>query len=191
MRSIPKKTIETIVATGNHYVAQVKGNQKLLFQEAQAIIVAQEPLDCYEEHENDHGRESSWYLSVFDAQNSPKAREWKNLRRVIHVHRIRKTKQTITHTNSLYISDHFETDAKFYQAGIRGHWAIENALHYVKDVIHNEDNNRIKTGTGPVAASVFSTIAINIHRKNGFHSITEAQVYARKDIQTLACQIRT
>jgi len=191
MLFIPKKTIEAIVSSQNHYVAQVKGNQKSLFEEAQRIIVQQQPLDYYQTHETGHGRKSSWFVSVYDAQNSPKALEWLNLRRVIHVHRIREEKQKITHANSLYISDLFQTDAQFYQKGIRGHWGIENSLHYVKDVVHNEDDNRIKAGTGPMAASIFSTVAINIHRKDGFQSISEAQTFAIKNINDLICKIRT
>lgn len=191
MPCIPKKTIEAIVASKNHYVAQVKGNQRFLFEEVQRIIIEQHPLDYYQEYQRDHGRKSSWHVRVFDAQSCPKAQEWKNLRRVIHVRRIREIKQNISYADSLYISDKFETDAQFFHQGIRGHWAIENSLHYVKDVIHNEDKNRIRTGTGPIAASIFSAIAINIHRKNGFKSITEAQIYARKDIRDLFCKIRT
>lgn len=191
MHSTPKKTIEAIVESQNHYVAQVKGNQKTLFQELQRIIVEQAPLDCFEIHERGHGRKSSWYVFLYDAQNSPKAREWKDLRRVIHVHRVRKKKGKLTHANSFYISDLFQTNAQFFHQGIRGHWSIENSLHWVKDVILGEDKNRIRTASGPIAAAIFSSIAINIHRQEGSHSITEAQVEARAKIQDLFCHFRT
>lgn len=191
MLCIPKKTIETIVASGNHYVAQVKGNQKTLFQEVQRIIVDQPPLDYFETYEKGHGRQSSWHVRVFDAQQSHKAQEWKNLRRVIHVHRIRKENDKEAHENSLYISDRFETKAKFFHTGIRGHWGIENRLHWVKDVIFKEDKNKIREGTGPIAATVFTTIAINILRKEGFESITDGNVFARANIEDFICHLRT
>lgn len=44
-----------IVDSGNHYVIQVKANQKTLFSEIQRIIVEDTPLDYYEEHENIQG----------------------------------------------------------------------------------------------------------------------------------------
>jgi len=66
-----------------------------------------------------------------------------------------------------------DLNAEEFHQGIRGHWGIENRLHWVKDEIHKEDKNKIRCGTGPVAASIFSSIAINIHRKNGNDSISE------------------
>ena len=169
----------------------MKGNQKTLFQEVQRVIVDQAPLDCFEVHEKGHGRRSSWYAFVYDAQNSPKAKEWANLRRFIHIHRIREQKGKVSHCDSFYMSDLFQTSAEFFYQGTRGHWGIENRLHYVKDVIYGEDKNRIRTASGPIADAVFSAIAINIHRKEGYQSITEAQVYAQKNIYDFICTYRT
>lgn len=165
-----------IVGSGNHYVCQVKGNQPNLFKEIQQVIVSQKPVDRFEEHEKDHGRHSSWYVSVFDATLTPQMDEWKNLRRFIHVHKKTIKKGKESHSDRLYISDLFQTCAESFHKGIRGHWTIENSLHWVKDVIHNEDNNRIVKNNGPVNSAVFSSIAINIHRKNGNWSITEGQI---------------
>jgi len=153
--------------------------------------VEQSPIDCFEVHEKDHGRRSSWYAFVYDAQQNPKAEQWANLRRFIHIHRVREEKGKITHTDSFYISDLFETSAEVFQQGIRGHWGIENRLHWVKDVFFNEDQSRIRTGAGPIADSILSAIAINIHRSEGRQSVSEAQAYAVKNIRELICLIRT
>ena len=182
---MPKKTVEQIVDSGNHYVIQTKANQKTLFQQIQRVIVEQTPLDYYEEHEKNHGRHSSWYVRVFDASDNPKAKEWKNLRRFIHVHKVTTQKGKVSHGDRLYISDRYDTSAQYYHEGIRGHWTIENSLHWVKDVVHNEDKNKIKTDNGPVNTAVLSSIAINIHRMKGIHSITEAQVVANAQFQEL------
>jgi len=182
---MPKKTVEAIVESNNHYVIQVKGNQPSLFRELQRIIVEEPPLDYYEEHEKDHGRHSSWYVRTFDASHSPKANEWKNLRSVIHVHKRTFKKGKESHNDRLYISDHCETNAQFYHKGIRGHWTIENSLHWVKDVIHKEDRNAIRKDNGPINAAVFSSIAINVHRKNGLRSITESQIKFRANVKDL------
>ncbi len=157
-------------------MVQVKGNQPTLFKEVQRILVEEKPLDYFEEHENNHGRRSSWYVFVYDGVQSCKAKEWTNLRRFIHVHKCTHKNGKIHHSDRLYISDLFCTDARYFHEGIRGHWTIENSLHWVKDVIHNEDNNRIRTKNGPMNSAVFSSIAINIHRKYGSHSITESQI---------------
>lgn len=154
-------------------------------------MVEQTPLDYFEEHEKGHGRHSHWYVRVFDASFSPKAKEWKHLRRLIHVHKhtIRKGKES--HNDRLYISDLNHANAEQYHRGIRGHWTIENSLHWVKDVIHGEDSNRLKKENGPINTAVFSSIAINIHRKNGNHSITEGQIKFGANVNELFKFIRT
>lgn len=180
-----------IVGSGNYYVAQVKGNQKTLFQEIQRMIVEQVPLDACEQHEVDHGRKTSWYVFLYNARQSYKADEWRGLSRVVHVHRVRENQGKISHANSFYISNRPETDAELFHLGIRGHWGIENRLHWVKDVRFNEDHNRIKSGSGPIAATVFSSMAINIHRQNGFDSLLEGQAHARANVDNFFCHIRT
>ena len=191
MHCIPKKTIEQIIETGNHYIVQVKGNQPSLFREIQRVMVEQKTLDYYQEHQKDHGRHSSWYVSVFDASYSDKANEWKNLRRFIHVHKHTLSKKGESHSDRLYISDLFETSAHYYHQAIRGHWKIENSLHWVKDVVHREDRNRIIKDNGPVNSAVFSSIAINIHRKNDNWSITDGQIKFGTNVKELFQLLRT
>jgi len=188
---LSKKTVEQIIDSENDYTIQVKKNQPSLLQAVGNVMAEQKPLDCYVEEEKDHGRHSKWFVSVFDATYSPKAKEWKDLRRFIHVHKITICKKKVSYSDRHYISSRYETSAEYYHKGIRGHWTIENSLHWVKDVIHKEDSNRIITNNGPVNSAIFSSIAINLHRKNGFHSITEAQVYAVANFKELLSRIRT
>lgn len=50
---------------------------------------------------------------------------------------------------------------------LRGHWSIENGLHYVRDVTFGEDLSRVRTGSGPRVMASLRNIAIGIHRLNG------------------------
>ncbi len=43
---------------------------------------------------------------------------------------------------------------------IRGHWAIENGLHYVRDVTFAEDASRVRTGTGPQVMACLRNLVI-------------------------------
>jgi len=169
----------------------VKGNQPKLFQSVQQAIVNQSPLSYFEEHEKAHGRDTFWFVTVYNALNHEKAAEWKNLSRFIHVHRISISKGEEAHSNRLYISDLYHSDAAFFHKGIRGHWGIENRLHYVKDVVHREDDNQIRTANGPVNAAVLSTIAMNIHRKNENDSIKYGQIKFRARVKELFELLRT
>jgi hypothetical protein len=46
----------------------------------------------------------------------------------------------------------------------RGHWSIENSLHYVRDVTFDEDRSRVRTGAGPRMMSSLRNLAISLHR---------------------------
>jgi len=188
---LPKKTTEQTIDSGNDYTIQVKGNQPSLFKEIQECIVEQAPLDYHFEEEKEHGRHSEWHVRVFDATNNPKAKEWKGLTRFIHVHKRTKKEGHISDNDRLYISSVSNTSAQYHHQGIRGHWTIENSLHWVKDVVHKEDDNRITKNNGPVNSAIFSSIAINIHRKNGNHSITKGQMICNANFFELFEYIRT
>ena len=58
---------------------------------------------------------------------------------------------------------------------IKGHWPIENQLHWVKDVIFQEDNSSLCHFQARTNLSIFQTIAINLFRLLGFSSIPEGQ----------------
>lgn len=57
---------------------------------------------------------------------------------------------------------------------LRGHWSIENGLHYVRDMTFDEDRSRIRTGSGPRVMASLRNLAITIHRLNGETNIASA-----------------
>jgi len=60
-------------------------------------------------------------------------------------------------------------------AHIRHHWqAIENGVHWVRDVVLGEDASRLHKATAPQAMATLRNLAINIARLRGFDSITAA-----------------
>lgn len=182
-----------IVSSGNHYVAQVKKNQLSLYREIQEYIVLQSPLDTFEISQKCHGRHTHWHCKIFDATEHQQATPWKGLKRFICVERtcFDTKKKTTTQTQRYYISDLTQKDATFFFKGIRGHWRIENSLHWVKDVIHNEDNNRITKDNGPINMAVISSIAINLGRKYGQWSMTQNAVTFSANIEKTVQYIRT
>jgi hypothetical protein len=56
----------------------------------------------------------------------------------------------------------------------RGHWCIENKVHYVRDVTMLEDYSRIRKGGGPRIMAIFKNIVLNILRSNGIKNIANA-----------------
>lgn len=57
---------------------------------------------------------------------------------------------------------------------LRGHWRIENGLHYVRDVTYGEDQSRVRTGSGPRVMASLRNLAISIHRLHGEANIRHA-----------------
>lgn len=100
----------------------------------------------------------------------------------------RKTKTKIKQTEEIayFISSlPSTTDAKIFSDGIRGHWQIENGLHYVKDVTFKEDRSRIRTKNSPQNKSLIINIVINIFRKNNYQNMAQAVRLVGNDIKLM------
>ena len=174
-------------------MAQVKKNQLSLYHCIEKAVAQQAALDSFQTHQKGHGRHSYWHCKVFQAKDQIQCNRWEGLKRFIHVRKNNfdtKNKQWSI-SDSFYISDLDNNDAAFFFKGIRGHWQIENNLHWVKDVIHNEDGNRITKANAPLNMAVISTIAINIGRKYGQRSMTENSVIFTANIAKAVKLIRT
>jgi predicted transposase YbfD/YdcC len=65
-------------------------------------------------------------------------------------------------------------DGQAIAEGLRGHWGIENKIHYVRDVSFGEDASRVRTGHGPQNMATLRSLAMNFLRKTG-NSITDAR----------------
>ena len=71
-------------------------------------------------------------------------------------------------------------------AWIRGHWQIENALHWVRDVTYAEDHSQVRTGTGPQVMATLRNLAISALRQAGSTNIAAAlRHHARDSIRPL------
>lgn len=141
--------------------------------------------DTYELFEKNHGRHSFWKTSVYNVSclQDPKKilSSWKSINTIICVQRIvththPKNKKKDYNSRAYYISNRTDLTAKEFHVGIRGHWSIENGLHYEKDVVLNEDKNRIQDKSAAVVISTFNSFVINFLRMIGFDGIKDAAI---------------
>lgn len=174
----------------NHYVAQVKANQRKLLAHIQHTVSTQVALSAFTTTEQAHGRQSSWQVQVYVAPPTTLTQPWLGLSHFVHVHRQRLVKGQLSQVDAYFMSDLNLSAAEFAQ-GIRGHWGIENKLHWVKDVVCGEDSNRIRHKSGAVNVAVLGTIALNLHRQAGHDSITEGQIKFGSNVKELTKLIRT
>jgi predicted transposase YbfD/YdcC len=64
---------------------------------------------------------------------------------------------------------------------LRGHWEIENRLHWVRDVTYDEDHSQVRTGHGPQVMATLRNLAISLLRQAGHHNIARGLRWAGRD----------
>lgn len=164
----------------------MKGNQGNLHKAAENIDNSA-AYDTFIEEEKGHGRRSKWEISCFNVADIPALAFfvplWIGFATLIKIRRNanpaeRKKKKRVKkeYYDSYYISSLQKPSAIDCAKDIRGHWGIENGLHYAKDVVMNEDNNKI-SGTQPaVNIATLNAVVINYFRHRGFSSIHDSQI---------------
>lgn len=177
---IVKKTLDTIVDTKNSFVVAIKRNTKKLFENIEESVgMLTNCIDYNKVTETGHGRKETRVVHVFEASEEIK-KYLSHINTVIRVKRIRQRGSKMTVEIAYYVSD-LKLRAKQFQTCIRNHWSIENRLHWVKDMVMNEDHsntrNKLITPILSIIKSLVVTIAyeksksvINFQRTNA-HNI--------------------
>ena len=183
MRYTLKKTLHHIVKQGNDYLVCVKANQQRLYRGIQQQAKTEQPLSQYQEHEQAHGRNTTWTVNVFDAVTAF-GHEWVGIQSAIMVQRCGYRDEKPFAEKQYYISSVVTTAEQFHRI-IRGHWRIENQLHWVKDVTFNEDDAP-QTGRYAVANwSVIRNFFITLARQLGFTSMATAKRQLANQLQRI------
>ena len=163
---------ESIVARGGDYVLAVKGNQDGLFREVPELFADAEAEqfkavlhDHCKHTDQDHGRleiRHCWTIADPDYLACIKRlAQWPNLRTLIKVQAERRTSSGTTIETRYFISS-FANDAKLALHAVRGHWNIENQLHWVLDISFREDDCRLRKGHGAENFAVLRHIALKL-----------------------------
>lgn len=180
---MPKKTCQLIIDSGNDYLIAVKSNQPRLYQQIQVNIQLARPTSIDTSVDKTRNRLTMRTVSVFDDLTDI-CSDWSGLKTLIQVERRGWRGGHHYHQTAYYISSLIAT-AEVFQQGIRGHWSIENRLHWTKDVVFLEDRCSTRTGFAPVNCSIIRSIAINILRHYGFSSLTVAQRLIGNDLSQI------
>ena len=81
---------------------------------------------------------------------------------LVAVESVRETKGTISTERRYYIGSNGKASAAEAARAIRGHWGIENQLHWILDMSFDEDQCRIRKGHGAENFSRLRRIALNL-----------------------------
>ena len=151
---------------GGNYVFALKGNQGTLHEDV-SVFLDDPEISCISNKttDGDHGRIETRVSTVStDIDWLQKHHNWPGLEAIGKVTRIRET-LTKTSTETAYYLLSMPLSAKRFGQVVRSHWGIENSLHWVLDVIVNEDQNRTRKDNGPNNFAVLRHMALNIIRK--------------------------
>ena len=159
-----RETCDLIVQEGGSYCLQLKGNQGDMKADVRAFIDDQETdyIDEYTSTDADHGRVETRCTRVYTA---PKylddTHKWPSLKAFVHAISTRELNGKSRHSERIYLMSNGPS-AREVAAMIRGHWQIENNLHWSLDVILNDDQHRARKDNAPINFAALKRIALNI-----------------------------
>lgn len=180
-----RKIARTIVEQRGHYIMFIKENQpkmrwalERLFAHPRHPTVP--PPKTAKTVDKGHGRIEVRFIATSIALND--YLDWPGVAQVFQLTRTvtcqrtgETTEKTVYGVTSLPVR---EASPRQLMAHIRNHWgAIENGVHWVRDVVMEEDDSFIRKGTAPQAMAALRNLAIDFARLSGFDSVTAAIDY--------------
>jgi predicted transposase YbfD/YdcC len=155
---------EKIVDQKADYVLAVKDNQTHLLDDIRDAFAQTFETPCDTSIETAHGRiEKRTCKVITDMDWVSKAGNWKKLQSIISIETKRTDKKSggIQLEQRFYISS-LSTTPKHFNEIIRGHWGIENKLHWCLDVVFKEDYSTKQAGNAAENFSLITKIALNL-----------------------------
>ena len=168
-----KEIAQTIVGGDGDYILAVKDNQPTLHAEIQAAFAtAVTPsarsarLSTTEDH--GHGREEQRTVQVLPARGQLSAAQlalWLGVLTIVMVTRVVWCEATGKESMEVsYFLSSLPPNARRIGSAIRGHWSIENGLHWVLDVVFREDARRLYDRTAAENVAFLNRLALSLLR---------------------------
>lgn len=166
-REIAAKVIEKQA----DYVLALKGNQGTLrddveefFTEQKANKYADCKPSCHKTLEKSHGRiETRTVTVVGDVDWLTERHAWEGLASIVMVESCREIGAKTERECRFYITS-LSADAERLSTAIRGHWGVENGLHWVMDMVFRDDECRIRKNNAPANFTTVKHMASNLLR---------------------------
>jgi predicted transposase YbfD/YdcC len=167
------ETVETIVNKGADYVLPVKENQPRLLEALQGLFDDPAEMrwvecDYHRTEDRGHGRveiRECWSSSDPEYLNYiGTLAEWRGLQSIVMIQTERQLGDQTTVSRRYFISS-LRSDAERLLQAVRGHWGIENKVHWVLDIAFREDDCRIRKGYSAENFAVLRHIALNLLRR--------------------------
>jgi predicted transposase YbfD/YdcC len=154
------------------YVLALKGNQGSLREDVEVFVAEQKAKDFKdttvsraETIDADHGRiETRTTTVIHDVTWLQERHDWPGLKAVVVVESSRELADKIERETRFYITS-LVLLANLLGPIVRAHWAIENSLHWVMDMIFRDDECRVRTDHAPANFATIKHMAHNLIRR--------------------------
>lgn len=163
-----KESVKTVVDKKADYAFPVKENHpgllediKLLFTEADALEFNGIDAAHTETLEKIGGRIESRRYELLSAEGLVGISEWAGCRCVGRVTR-KRTKSEKTSEEVVYYITSLDFDVEQFAKSTRGHWGVENGLHWALDVVFGEDGHRYQARVGAANLSLMRKMALAV-----------------------------
>jgi len=159
-----RETARHITGAGGHYLLTVKANQRALRDQLKALPWKDVPATSA--ISTSHGRRVRRTVKAITA---PAWVDFPGAAQVLQVRRTRTIKGR-RHIEVVYVICSLsmtQATPTMIAAWVQGHWGIENKLHWVRDVVFDEDRHQLKTGRAPQVMATLRNTAISILRLTG------------------------
>jgi predicted transposase YbfD/YdcC len=189
----------TIIDKKADYVLALKGNQGSLREDVDVFIAEQKANDFrdttisrHQTVDGDHGRiETRTTTVVHDVAWLQQRHNWPGLEGIVMLESRRESDGNIEQETRFSITS-LPLAAAQLGPIVRSHWAIENSLHWVMDMIFRDDECRVRTDHAPANFTTIKHMAINLLRNApGKDSLRLRRKVAAWDDEFLASLIAT
>jgi len=168
-----KDIAQTIVAGGGDYLLAVKDNQPTLHAEMKAAFATAATPPARSPRlsttaDQGHGREEQRTVQVLPARGALSAAQlavWLGVLSLVMVTRVVWCEATgVESLEVSYFLSSLPPNARRLGPAIRGHWSIENGLHWVLDVVFREDARRVYDRTAAENVAFLNRLALSLLR---------------------------
>ena len=154
------------------YILALKGNRTTLHEDVKLFVAEQKArkfkdtaITRFETVDGDHGRiETRNHIAIHDVGWLRERHDWPGLAGVVVVESRREIEGRETNETRLYITS-LTAAAEVVGPMIRSHWAIENSLHWIMDMVFRDDECRVRTENAPANFVTLKHMANNLIRK--------------------------